>query len=238
MDVVEVTGAQSKGGHHANLYSSTNVQPVGTNNAFAQADQLNQHTLGGVGGEGGSAIKLPPGVVFRVAQGSALVIQSHFINATAQPADDRSVLDVKLTPVDPSAQVASLFASVDPAVSLAPNARTTMDFKCSLQMDLHALMYANHMHAYGLSATTELIHDGTTTPLKVDPSWDPSWAFHANYTTFPAASPQLIPAGASLHTTCTWNNTTSKTINFPDEMCIFGVIFLGDKDASCVGASN
>src|SRR5579864_6321036 len=37
MDVVEVTGLQSKGGHHALLYASTNIQPVGTSRAWQDA---------------------------------------------------------------------------------------------------------------------------------------------------------------------------------------------------------
>jgi len=88
------------------------------------------------------------------------------------------------------------------------------------------------------ATTTELIGaDGTVTPLQVDPVWDPSWAFHPNYTTFPLQSPRLIPAGSTLHTTCTWANDGSKTITFPDEMCIFAAFVLADKDATCLEGS-
>jgi hypothetical protein len=95
-------------------------------------------------------------------------------------------------------------------------------------------MYANHMHDWGVSASTELINaDGTMTPLQVDPVWDPSWAFHPNYTKFSQQAPKLVPAGSTLHTTCTWANSGSTPITFPDEMCIFGAFFVGNQDVTC-----
>lgn len=235
MDAVEVTGAQSTGGHHANLYATTDAEPVGTNHVFQEADQLTQQTLGGIGGEGNQSIKLPEGVVFRVTKGSGLLIQSHFINAGAQAIEGRSVLDVKLTTVDPTAQVASVMTNVTTQISIPPGQSTTVDFKCPVKTDFRALMWANHMHDYGTSATTELINaDGTTTPLQVDAHWEGSWAFHPNYTTFSVQSPGIIPAGSTLHTKCTWANNTNQTITFPDEMCIFAAFYLGEKDATCL----
>jgi hypothetical protein len=235
MDVVAVTGLQSKGGHHAILYATTNVLPVGTSRAWQDADQLTTRTVGGVGGEGNDAIELPPGVVFRIKKGSALMIQSHYLNAGAQSLEGRSVLDVKLGPVDPTAQVASLFANASVAVSIPPGPRTSADVSCMVQKDLRLLMYANHMHNWGISASTELIAaDGTTMPLKVDPTWNPSWAFHPNYSRFPLQTPAIIPAGSTIHTTCTWSNNTNKTLNFPTEMCTFAGFYLADSDAACV----
>jgi hypothetical protein len=234
MDAVAVLGLQSKSGHHANLYATSDAQPVGTGRAWRETDQLTGKSLGGIGGEGGSAIELPPGVVFRVTKGNALMIQSHYLNVGTQPIDARSVLDVKLTPVDPTAQVAGTFAHVTTQFSIPPAGRATADAKCAVQNDLRFFMYANHMHDWGVSASTELINaDGTMTPLQVDPVWDPSWAFHPNYTKFSQQAPKLVPAGSTLHTTCTWANSGSTPITFPDEMCIFGAFFVGNQDVTC-----
>jgi hypothetical protein len=238
MDVVAVTGKQSVGGHHAILYGMSNSQPVGTSHAWQEADQLTSRTLGGIGGEGNDSVELPAGVVFRVAKGSALMIQSHYINASGAPLEARTVLDVKLGRVDPTAQVASLLANASVTVSIPPGGRTTADVSCKVQKDLPVLMYANHMHNLGVSASTELINpDGTTTPLKVDASWDPSWAFHPNYTRFTLQAPRIIPAGSTIHTTCTWSNPGSTTISFPDEMCTFAGFLLGGSDAACVNGT-
>jgi hypothetical protein len=235
MDAVEVRGAQTKGGHHANLFATTDLQPVGTGRAWQDADQLASRTLGGTGGEADSALKLPPGVVFRVLKGSALMIQTHYLNASEQPIVGRSVLDVKLTPVDPAARVATLLTNVTINISIPPGQRTTADFRCTIDKEFRVLKYANHMHDWGISASTELIgEDGTATPLQIDAAWDPSWAFHPNYTEFTLDAPRVLPAGSTMHTTCTWGNSGNKTLTFPDEMCIFAGIYLGDVDASCV----
>jgi hypothetical protein len=235
MDVLAVTGLQSKGGHHALLYATTDVKPVGTSRPWQDADQLSARTVGGIGGEGNDAIELPAGVVFRVPKGSALMIQSHYINATADTLEGRSVVDVKLGPADPNAQVASLLASTTTKISIAPGGSTSTEVSCLVQKDFRVLMYANHMHNWGVSASTELIGaDGTSTPLKVDPVWDPSWAFHPNYKRFTLQAPALIPAGSTIHTKCTWSNPGSKPLTFPDEMCVFAGFYLGDSDAACI----
>jgi hypothetical protein len=235
MDVVAVTGLQTKGGHHALLYATTTAQPVGTSREWQDSDQLTARTVGGVGGEGNDAIELPKGVVFRIKKGNALLIQSHYINASAEPLEGRSVLDVKLGPVDPTAQVASLLANATLNFSVPPGMRTTAEVSCVLQKDFRVLMYSNHMHSWGVSASTELVNaDGTSMPLKVDPAWDPAWAFHPNYTRFPLQAPAMFPAGSTIHTTCTWSNTTNKALDFPTEMCTFAAFYLGDSDALCV----
>jgi hypothetical protein len=234
MDVVSVTGLQSHGGHHAMLLGTTNSQPVGTSRAWENADQLTMRTLGGIGGEG-SNLQLPSGVVFRVAKGNAFMIQSHFINASAQPIEGRTVLDVKLGDVDATAKVASLITNGTLTISLAPNARTTLQASCKVQKEFRVLMYANHMHDLGVSASTQLLaSDGTTMPLKVDQTWDGSWAFHPNYTMFSLQAPAVIPAGSTITTSCTWFNTKSMSVGFPDEMCTFNGFYLGESDANCI----
>jgi hypothetical protein len=235
MDVVSVTGLQSQGGHHAILFGTTNVQPVGTSRAWQNDDQLTTVTYGAVGGEGNDSLQLPDGVVLRATKGHALMVQSHYLNTTAQPIVGRTVMDVKFGPVDPTKQVASTLAAASLKVSIPPNSTTSLDVTCKLQQDYHVLMYANHMHSYGVSVSTELVNaDGTKTPLKVDATWDPSWAFHPNYTRFTLQSAQLLPAGSTIHTTCTWTNTTVNALNFPDEMCTFAGYVLADLDADCV----
>ena len=142
---------------------------------------------------------------------------------------------MKLGPADPNAQVASLLASTTTNFSIAAGATATTDVSCRVQKDFRVLMYANHMHNWGVSASTELINaDGTSTLLKSDPVWDPSWAFHPNYTRFTLQAPALIPAGSTIHTKCTWSNTGSKALTFPDEMCVFAGFYLGTSDAACI----
>jgi hypothetical protein len=233
-DVIELTGKQSAGGHHANMYADSNVQPVGTNRSFVQADQLTQSSLGGIGRELGSEIKLPAGVVWRAPMGRALVIQEHYINVGSTPIMARTGLDMRATPSDPANKVARVLANVNMKVNIPAGQQVTTETKCVVNADYPAFMWANHMHDAGTAVVTELISpDGTTKTLKSDPVWDPNWAFSPIYTTFGVQDPFVIPRGSTLHTKCTWVNDTSKTIAFPDEMCIFGAFFIGDQDATC-----
>lgn len=235
-DVMDVTGAQAKGGHHAILYATTDVQPVGTTRPWQDSDQLTARLVGGVGGGGGANVKLPPGVVFRIAKGSALMIQTHYLNPTAATLTGRSVIDVKLGPVDPSALVASIATNTTVKLSIAPGAPTTIETSCVVQEDLPFVMYANHMHQWGVSASTQVVGtDGTTRSIKADPVWDPNWAFDPNFSKFSLQAPSVISAGSTIQTTCTWTNTTSAAITFPTEMCVFFGFFLGDSDVNCVG---
>jgi hypothetical protein len=234
-DVISISGAQSKGGHHALLVTTTDLQPVGTSRQWLEADQLTMRTLGAIGAEGGNVFELPPGVVTRAKKGGELMIQSHFINTSDQPISGYSVIDVALGPVDPNAQVASLLNNTTLQVSLPPSARSTVTASCFLPSDYHALMYANHMHQHGVSVSTELVNpDGSTLMLKDDPSWNYSWAFDPNFTRFPLQSPQLFPAGSTIKTTCTYANDTSATIKFPDEMCVFTSHILNEADVDCI----
>lgn len=233
-DVVAVTGKQSVGGHHANLYADSNVQPVGTNHAFQQADQLTQRMLGGVGGEAGASITLPTGVVWRAPKGDALVMQEHYINASASAIVARSGLDMKATPANPANKTASILSNVTLKIDVPAGQMATAEATCVVNHDYPAFMWANHMHGYGTSIVTDLVApDGTTQTLQSDPAWDPNWAFNPIYKTFSVDAPFVIPQGSTLHTKCTWMNTTGSALTFPDEMCIFAAFFVGDKDASC-----
>jgi len=235
MDVIDVSGVQSRGGHHALLVSTTDVQAVGFSREWKDTDMLNSRT---VAGSGGNQKTLPPGATFRIKKGSALQIQSHFANTTDEPLTGRSAFDVKLAPADPNAKVAAIFAVTMLDLMLKPNASTTLETRCGIKQDVRLLNYANHMHEWGVAAATVLIGaDGSTRDLKIDPAWDPLWAFHPNYEQFSVEAPFLLPAGSTVSTTCTWSNDTAEPIEFPAEMCVFNGFMLGDGDIACVNGT-
>lgn len=238
MDVIKVTGMQSGGGHHAILYGTTDLQPLGTVRQWQDADQLTTKTLGGVGAEGDGIDALPPGVVFRAKKGSALMIQSHFLNTTKKTLQGRSAIDVKLLPADPALKVASRFTNTTLAISLPPSAPSSLQVTCKVPKDLSFVAYANHMHSYGVSVKTELATpDGTTRPLKVDPSWNYAWAFAPNFSKFALDAPDVIPAGSTITTTCNWVNSETTTLNFPSEMCVFIGHMVEDADVTCIAGT-
>src|SRR5690349_19180046 len=82
MDVVDIIGEQGPAGHHAILYASPQVEPIGTTRDWRSVDQIADRFLGGIGGEGAESIRLPAGAVFRIPRGNALYINTHYLNAS------------------------------------------------------------------------------------------------------------------------------------------------------------
>jgi hypothetical protein len=233
-DVIDIKGEQSVGGHHALVYATVDEQPAGFTRKWQDEDQLTTRLMGGLGGEAGAKVNLPPGVVFRVKKGSYIVVQTHYLNATDHAITGRTVLDIKMGPVDPTRKVASLMSSTSLSVMLPPKQETSMDISCVVQRDLHFLQISNHMHDYGKTTETDYTDPmGVQHMLKEDPVWSGDWALNPNFTIFPADAPGLIPKGSTLHTRCTWTNSTTSPVKFPTEMCVFFGIVLNESDLYC-----
>jgi hypothetical protein len=232
-DVVALTGAQSVGGHHALLLSISEGNSVGFTRKYTERDQLTSSSLGGIGAEG--AVAIPEGVVFRIRKGTYLAVQAHYLNPTDKDIHGESYIDVKLVPKDPANTVAGHFASTTTSLLLPPHAKTELDVNCTVAEDLQVLRMTNHMHYTGASVSTQVTDpSGKTRMLKQDDSWNEEWALRPNYDNFAIASPLLLAAGSKLHTHCVWNNTTDKALTFPEEMCVFATVILGEKEISCV----
>jgi hypothetical protein len=235
-NIADLIGFQGPGGHHAVLYHTTEVQPVGTTRDFLNEDQSEIHLIGGIGGEGGEAVKLPPGVVFRVPAGRALLVQTHYLNTTDAPIEGHSIIDVKFSAPAPDDKLASFFVSSAKAINVPANSRAERDVTCVLERDLPMLMFANHMHEWGMTITTTITPPGATSArvLKDDPVWDLEWTYNPEYEVATVEQPIVLSAGSTITTHCEWNNTTAKVLNQPDEMCLFLGFFIGDKDATCL----
>jgi hypothetical protein len=233
-NIDDLIGAQGPGGHHAILYTAKEAAPIGTTRVFENEDQADIQFVGGTGGEGADSLVLPEGVVFRVPAGRALVVQTHYLNASDQPMEGNSTIDVKFSDPQPTDRVARFFANASRRVSVPPNQDSTMQTSCVLPHDMPLLMYANHMHEMGMSiTTTATLPSGEAMALKSDPQWDVEWTFNPDYIIGDPDAPLVLPAGTRLTTDCAWRNTTGETLTSPDEMCVFFAFFFGDKDATC-----
>lgn len=235
LDVMDVGGYQSTGGHHAVAYSIKTTVPVGTSRPCTPEDNLVGGFVGGIGGEASGGVQLPDGVAFRLPKGSAIQLNAHYINTTDKPIDGHAVLDFKLAEVTGTRKIASLFSNGDLAFTLAPHGTTELVAECVVPRELQFILFTNHMHEWGASAKTELIHpDGGVELAHEDPVWRPEMAFKAVYNKWPVEAPFVVAQGDTLRTRCTWNNTTENAIGFPSEMC-FGVgFFLSDGSSSPV----
>jgi hypothetical protein len=238
LDVVDIAGWQSKAGHHAIIYATTDVQPVGTVRNWQNEDQITSRLIGGTAGEG-AGIKLPPGVVTRIPKGQGLFLQVHYLNASPNDVMGESFVDVKLVEASPNHRVASFFSSTNLNYEVAPGKTTILDVNCKLKSDVPLLMFANHQHEMGVrNLTEEILPDGTHVEIKRDDRWQYEWATNPNFTYKSVASPLVLKAGNVLHTHCEWMNPTARPVKFPDEMCVFLGFFLSDQDMYCVDSGS
>lgn len=231
IDVLEATGAQGVGGHHAILYATTSNAPIGTTRECTDEDLTTVRYLGAIGGEGATTdnAALPEGLVYRIPAGLALMANVHYVNYTQQPITGEGVLDIRFAEKDPTKRVATLFTNIDVEVDLAPKARASLDVNCTLQQDFQMFWFGNHMHSYGASAFTEVIRaDGTQVMLRKDDRWEAEAKFNPSFTRWPVDSPLILRRGDRMHTHCEWNNTADHNVSFPSEMCVGFGFHIGD----------
>ena len=69
--------------------------------------------------------------------------------------------------------------------------------------------------------------------VKSDPVWNYEWTTHPNFKTTAIDQPLALKKGDKLNTTCAWNNTGTRTLGFPDEMCAFFGFYVGTVDRAC-----
>lgn len=229
-DVVAVSGKQGVGGHHAMVYAFPEVQEIGFSREFTVEDQVSTSLLGSASVDGSIGIELPDNVVFRARQGAYIVVQAHYINTTSSPIMARAVIDMKIEPADPAHQVAAIFANTG-TVNLPPGQTTTVDKYCTVFEDVTILRMNNHMHENGVAVQTEItdFFGNRVRMLKDDPVWNYEWSLNPNASVFTLAAPEMIHAGETVHTRCTYQNATSAAIAFPNEMCAFTSFVLRDE---------
>ena len=241
VDVLAMNGYQSKYGHHAAAFTYTpqaGEQPgasfpcmgtefgaSGTGDGGADAHSLSMGAfLGAVGGAGGGTppVTLPEGVALRLKKGSGIMLNLHYLNTGEEAIDGNAVLDLKFADPDPSRKLAAMFINLNLGFDLPASTNTTSSIDCVAQSEVQIIMMSNHMHEFGTSASTEVHRagGGAVDGLRADPTWSSDMSFNPTFARWPVDAPFLLHTGDTVRTTCNWNNTTAKAIQFPREMCV------------------
>jgi hypothetical protein len=241
MDIVDVRGAQSKFGHHAVAFSYTGTGneelgksvPCSGTEFTAGATRGSGASgaglmgmggyLGAVGGDTSAPpMKLPQDVAFRLKQGDGVMLNLHYINVGETPIDGDAVLDLKFEEAKPDRLIAALFVAINSKFMLMPGDETDSSIDCAVQSNVDIIMMANHMHEYGIHASTQVQRAGTDAieTLREDPVWTYDMQFNPKYSRWEATSPFTLHPGDAIRTSCTWKNSSDAPISFPREMCI------------------
>lgn len=161
---------------------------------------------------------MPEGMAVKLDGRQRWVLQSHWINASDEPVRLQDAAVFTSVPETSVEQWAAPLIANRQGFELPPGEATTETFDCTYDQDYTVLYLLGHMHEWGTSFSTDLVTDQGTERLYDIPEWE---------ATYRDAAPQqaygdgelVIPAGATLRTTCNWFNDTDETITFPHEMC-------------------
>ncbi len=206
-------------GHHIVLLTTIDPQPAGTvEDCTSQEDMWKFRSFVLPGNE------LPPGHGIRIPDGMQYVMQIHYVNVNPQPILVRDVARLQL--VEPAAVETWVTTLTTNSLRLAlPTGVSSESFDCTLTEDVDLLLLGGHMHETGTTFEIEVgpSVDELESMYLVDP-WRPAYRDAPPVTLF-YQQPRAVPAGTIVRTTCTWDNTSAETIEFPAEMCAsFGYI--------------
>ena len=228
INVADVSGYQSKYGHHIALYATTTTKDVGTSRPCTTADMLSIRFLGAIGGEGTAGVTLPDHVVLQLKKGEAVMANTHFLNLSDAPIQGQGVIDVKYTTPNAQDTVAGFFNNTATTFNVPVGQVGTFDRTCTLNEDMNFFLFTDHMHFWGTTAQTTVDDGdgGNSMTLADDATWQSEEQFNPSWNKWPLTTPALLHAGQVMHTRCTWDNTTSSALEFPTEMCVGVGFFL------------
>ncbi len=232
LSVSGASGGQGAGGHHIIAYYADEPRPVGYHECTDE-EMTNLNQIAGSAGEPGTGpLSLRDNLALKVPAGKQFVLQAHYINTTdeAQEVDDWVTLNL-MKPEDVRAYV-NYFVTNDDSFEIPPSAAYQHTTYCTVSRDLDVVLTLGHMHEDGRQFQLEIVDSaGASMRTLHDNVWQPSFTSHPPVTYYPADAPLHIPRGTRLRQTCDWDNTTSRTVIFPREMCLsFMYYFPGDGD--------
>ncbi len=181
----------------------------------------------------------PPGVALPATAGQVLLIQAHYLNATAAPIDATSTLSVDYVSSDPG-EHAGAFFFYDPFVDVAPERVATATMRCLVPSNVTVLttVGAAHQRANGYEAFLDPPSALGANPYYHAPGWsDP----------LPLAATLPIAPGSHLRFLCSYDNSGGPTEYLQgtqastSEQCILsGVYFpeLGPSFDTCQSADE
>jgi hypothetical protein len=203
--------------------------------------------IGGIGGEGATAIKLPAGYAYRVPKGFALMANVHYVNVSPGPIQGQGVVDVQLRKPDGTSKTADIMTNLDTTLNVPARKACTedaqcgeakcdkaaklcdtkfaLDVSCKFEKEMTAVMWSNHVHEWGTKVSSKLVRaDGTEELLSADDPWEKEMTYNPRFRTYPAEAPLVFRPGDTVTTHCEWNNDTGGDLPFGPEMCV-GIAF-------------
>lgn len=221
----KVETLQGKFGHHAVLLAqkANDNTPAGTTYDCTKMTSFEPYAI--------PLDAVPAGYGTSLPAGKRLIIQFHYVNSSEQPLLVRDVIRLTKMKVADVQHWTSVYATNEVGFEIPPRAQgVKKTFDCALPQDVELIAFGGHMHEFGSAFKAELgPANGTMTELYSVGMWKADYRDSPPINLYQNA-PMHLTAGTVLRTTCEWNNTSDKTLKFPDEMCATFGFVAGVKD--------
>jgi hypothetical protein len=213
-------GWQTETGHHVIVFYTMNPQPAGQSRVCTDADMASFRFAISSIGEGVDQDNVLPGdLAVHIPKGAQLVVNHHYLNATAKTvAEAQSAVNVNTIQQTASTIEASSLAFVDTAMSIPPGL-ASVDVNCTIMQDFATWYFIPHAHNWATHVTVDHI-SGTTMDRLFDVDWEAGYAFHPPTITHDPTQPYMLHQGDQIHVHCDYNNTTNAPLTFGAEMCV------------------
>lgn len=171
--------------------------------------------------EGGAVIAtadLPDGMATLLRSGTRLIIQSHYLNPTAEDVLVQDAVTFETTAEDAVETWAAAWGHGITDMPLPPGQATTYAFDCEWPEDVQILSAFGHMHEHGTALSLDhTTADGATRIYDV-PEWD------VDYRDTPPVGRWDLPGltvekGDVFTTSCSFFNSSDAPVDYPFEMC-------------------
>lgn len=171
-------------------------------------------------------LALPAGVGLAFGPHQMVRLEMHYINTTGSPVAVSATSGFHAMKEADFEEEAGFAMFSDTAVTIPPETSMTLGPQyLALPAMLEGVKFfglTGHVHKLGTGVQVA-VASGKDDPGKViyDP---PKFAWNEPPVVYPDP-PVVVPSGGGFHLSCSWNNTTAKTITFGesanDEMCLF-----------------
>ena len=220
LDVSKFTITMTAGSHHFILYRSTSNVPDG----FGACPAMNNEAFV-VGSQNPGVFEFgyPAGLAMPLFSGEQLILQSHYVNASASPITAQVDVKMDLMPHSAVTDYVETFLIPDYDFTIPAG---TMGYTDGGKDEpetpnLNILSISSHMHKRGVHFTIDEVDSAAVSERLFETTiWDapPITRFDP---------PRPTSSSKKLHYQCTWNNETGSPIHFgpttEDEMCIMVV---------------
>jgi hypothetical protein len=228
--VNSATGKQGPGGHHITIYYATVSQAPGHHKCI-DVEMAEWRQVGAASDDpkGDGVIDLPDGIAVKVPAGKQIVVQTHYINATATAKEVADEITVHLLAKEEVKRFAQGFVVVDGTFEIPPRADYSRTASCTVKQDLQLIMALGHMHERGQHYKLERLDaNGKVLDTIIDQAWETAFTSHPPTKRWTPDQPYKLTKGEKLRQTCTWKNTDEQKVLFPLEMCIAFTMYLDD----------